>query len=112
MNGHKIQTTKGVAAFDYYSNMNDDTFIMNVSCFNNKGTLTLTGTGEVGGPGGWFGIYNEGTLILDGPSLKGGTIVFDVGVTVPFEAYGHSENATLVADGYSYKSGKQIYSRD
>ena len=110
MNGHSITTNKGVAEFDYFFNQSNSEFIKNVSCLSVLGTLTLTGEGSVGGPKGWFGIYNDGTLVLDGPSVHGGNVYFsDTGVTVSFGAV--SNNGTLEAEGYVSSSGGNVYSR-
>ena len=106
MNGHNISTDKGIDAMDYWDKKSDEAFIENVSCLVNKGTLTLSGEGQIGGPQGWFGILNTGNLVLDGPSVKGGVLYFsDVGVTVYLGAISNDEGATMVAEGYSYKAG-------
>ena len=114
LNGHNISCEFDQEDLDYAYNHGDDSeFTGSVSTVWNKGTLTLKGTGKVGGPGGWFGIYNQGALTLDGPTVEGGVIVFkDYGVTVPFSALGQSSSATITAEGYEYSgNNKHVYSR-
>ena len=110
LNGHNIMCDYEEFDMDmYYEHTSDDEFIYAVSCFTNKGTLSITGEGTIGGEHGWFGMINEGTLTLDGDQIiRGGRVGFaEFGVWVAFSPL--SNSGTLNAEGYKYYNNGTAY---
>jgi len=111
LNGHNITCNYDDFDLDaYYDHVGDEAFMDTVSCVVNFGALSIIGDGEIGGPGGWFGIYNHGELTLNGCKLIGGKVTFALyGVTVALSPYGSTSGATLNADGYRYYNNNTAY---
>lgn len=114
LNGHSITCAFNEAIMDVaYAANPDDGFLESVSSFVNYGTTNIIGTGTIGGPGGWFGLFNKegATITLDGCTIRGGTVYMaEVGIPVSFGAV--RNDGTLNAEGYVYSGpSNSVFSR-